>query len=94
MKILVDLFLGYTSKVEIKEVEDSDFKIVKYSDMSGYRRRSSIWFVDYSHLDKVKKEELAKMAVRFNEIADEMKELHDKRRELKEMMKSKYCKTQ
>jgi len=84
LKILTQLFTGFTSKLEVMEVESTDFKIVKYSGTQGYRRRASVWFAFYHHIDKTDKEQVAKLATQFNNNCDRIKALYDRNQEIKE----------
>lgn len=87
-KILCVLFPRLTRQMEVCKVSGPDFKIVEYSGMNGYRRRSSIWFVDYSHLEMPDKENVAGLANEYNSICRKIESLRREQTEIKKAIKS------
>ena len=90
MKILVQFFPG--SKLEVVDVEPG-FKMVPLYNGIGRRRKDSVWYIDYSHLDSGAKKFLADKAELINKKLDEIQKLEKEISRLQRALKENYCRS-
>ena len=94
MNIVVN-FLFPGSQMEVAEVSGPDFKTVPLtSNGGGFRRRSSVFFIDYSHLGDSEKEALIRGLADYNEKQRKIDELQRELVRERKALKAQFCKTQ